>query len=130
MRLGMGHAHWKVRRGAAAVADHIYDVDTLHRLVLLAHDPKKKVRRAAVQALGCDRCKDGTNPIDAVPHLTRAAREDKAISVRRVAVLMLAIQASEKRIARFLRKILATESDSKMLQWARYGLQRNEERVM
>lgn len=126
VRLGMGHAHWKVRRGAAAVVDHIYDVDTLHRLVLLTHDPKKKVRRAAVHALGCDRCKGGVNPIDAIPHLTRSAREDKAISVRRLAVLMLAIQAPEKRIARFLRKILATENDAKIQLWARHGLQRNE----
>ncbi len=126
VRLGMGHTHWKVRRGAALVVDNLYDVDTLHRLVLLTHDPKKKVRKAAVHALGCDRCKGGVNPIDAVPHLTRAAREDKAISVRRLAVLMLAIQAPEKRIARFLRKILANESDPKIIQMASYGLQRNE----
>ena len=126
VRLAMGHAHWKVRRGAAAVVDHIYDIDALHRLVLLAHDPKKKVRRAAVHALGCDRCKGGVNPIDAVPHLVRAAREDRAISVRRIGVLMLAIQAPEKRVARILRKILATESDAKMLRWASYGLQHNE----
>ncbi len=124
VKYGMGHPDWRVRRGCAFVVDHVFDVDALQRLILLARDPKKKVRNMAVHALGCDRCKGGVNPIDAVPHLAHAALNDESLRVRRTATLMLALQAPEKRVARVLRKILAGASDPKILKHANYGLDR------
>jgi HEAT repeat protein len=126
VKYGMGHPDWRVRRGCASVVDHVWDVDALKRLILLARDPKKKVRNMAVHALGCDRCKGGVNPIDAVPHLAYAALNDPALRVRRTATLMLALQAPEKRIARILRKIGETETDAKILKHAQFGLARHQ----
>ncbi|MEE9253307.1 MAG: HEAT repeat domain-containing protein, partial [Pseudomonadales bacterium] len=124
VKYGMGHPDWRVRRGCAFVVDHVWDVDALERLTLLARDPKKKVRNMAVHALGCDRCKGGVNPIDAVPHLAHAALTDESVRVRRTGTLMLALQSPEKRIARILRKIAAKETDPKALRHAKFGLAR------
>ena len=122
VRAGMGHSDWRIRRGCAAVIDHVYDTESLRRLVLLTRDPKKKVRKMAVHSLGCDRRKDGRNPIDAVPHLSYSALNDPSVRVRRIAIIMLAIQAPQRRIARILRKVLATETDAKAVRVAGWGL--------
>ena len=114
-----------MRRGCAFVVDHVWDVNALERLTLLARDPKKKVRNMAVHALGCDRCKGGVNPIDAVPHLAHAALHDESLRVRRTGTLMLALQAPEKRVARILRKVQAQETDPKILRHAAFGLARH-----
>lgn len=128
VKYGMGHPDWRVRRGCAFVVDHVFDVDALQRLILLARDPKKKVRNMAVHAIGCDRCKGGVNPIDAVPHLAYAALNDESLRVRRTATLMLALQAPAKRITRILRKILAGASDPKIIKHANFGLDRYAQR--
>ncbi len=121
---GMGHSNWRVRRACAFVVYHVYDAESLQRLVLLTRDPKKKVRKIAVLSLGRNRCTDGVNLIDAVPHLAYSAMNDPAVRVRRTAALMLALQAPERRIRKILRKLLKTEQDPKTLMWVRWGLGR------
>jgi len=121
---GMGHSNWRVRRACAFVVYHVYDAESLQRLVLLTRDPKKKVRKIAVLSLGRNRCTDGVNLIDAVPHLAYSAMNDPAVRVRRTAALMLALQAPERRIRKILRKLLKTEQDPKTLMWVRWGLSR------
>ena len=121
---GMGHSNWRVRRACAFVVYHVYNAESLQRLVLLTRDPKKKVRKIAVLSLGRNRCTDGVNLIDAVPHLSYSAMNDPAVRVRRTAALMLALQAPERRIRKILRKLLKTEQDPKTLMWVRWGLSR------
>ena len=129
VRAGMGHTDWRIRRGCAAVMFHLSDEESLRRLVLLTRDPKKKVRKMAVLSLGIDGQKNGNGPFDAVPHLAWSALQDPAVRVRRVAVLMLMVQAPERRIARILRKVLAAEADPKARRVAGWGLQQMQARL-
>ena len=127
VRAGLSHPEWRVRQWCAMFLDHHWDTESLRRLVLTLHDPKLKVRKAAVHSLGCDRCKGGENPIDAVPLLAERLREDKSIKVRRTAALTLAIQKPERRIARIFGTILRDETDPKLRTWATWGLKRYQE---
>ena len=127
VQAGMGHSNWRIRRGCAAVLFHLYDTESLQRLVLLTRDPKKKVRKMALLSLGRDRCTGGEDPIDAVPHLAYSALSDPAVRVRRVAVGMLGVQAPQRRVVRLLRKVLATERDPKAIRVARWGLLRQQD---
>jgi HEAT repeat protein len=129
IREGLSHSDWRVRRWSAAFVDHHWDEPTLQRLILALTDPKLKVRRAAVHSLGCDRCKGGENPIDAVPLLAQRLAEDKSIKVRRTAAWTLAAQQPEKRVARILRKALRDETDPKLRLAAKWGVKRYEQSV-
>ncbi len=126
-REGLSHPNWRVRQFSAMFLDNYWDAAALRRLILNLHDPKLKVRKAAVHSLGCDRCKNGENPIDVLPLIAERIREDKSIKVRRMAVLTLAIQTPSRRIARVLRCVLRDENDPKIRSYANYGLKRYEE---
>ncbi len=129
IRDGLSHSDWRVRRWCASFLDHHWDEPTLRRLVLAFTDPKLKVRKAAVHSLGCDRCKGGENPIDAVPLLAQRLDQDKSIKVRRTAAWTLAAQQPEKRVARILRKALRDETDPKLRLAAHWGLTRYQQSV-
>ncbi|MHB8381365.1 MAG: HEAT repeat domain-containing protein [Candidatus Binataceae bacterium] len=123
-REGLSHPNPKVRQFCAAFIDEHWDQAALQRLILTLHDPKLKVRKAAVHSLGCDRCKGGENPIDVLPHVAERIREDKSIKVRRAAAWTLAAQTPNKSIARVLRRVLRDETDPKMRKAAQWGLSR------
>ena len=131
VQAAMSHSNWRIRRGCAAVLGYTDDVESLQRLVLLTRDPKKKVRKMAVLSLGLGRLlrKDDRNPIDPVPHLAHSALHDPSVRVRRVAVLTLLLQPPARRIARLLRKVLATEQDVKAVRVAGWGLRQQEKRA-
>jgi HEAT repeat protein len=126
-REGLSHPHPRVRQFCAMFLDEHWDESALQRLILALHDPKLKVRKAAVHSLGCDRCKNGENPIDVLPYVEERIREDKSIKVRRTAVLTLAQQTPNKRIARALRRVLRDETDEKIRNYAQFGLRRYED---
>ena len=125
----MSHSDWRIRRGCAAVLGYTDDVESLRRLALLTRDPKKKVRKMAVLSLGLGRMlrKDDRDPVDPVPHLAHSALHDPSVRVRRVAVLTLLLQPT-RRVARLLRKVLATEKDEKARRVAGWGLRQQEKR--
>jgi HEAT repeat protein len=127
IREGLSHPDWEVRRRCAMFLDRHWDAPSLQRLLLTLYDPKRKVRLWAVHSLGCDMCKGGENPIDAVPHLAERLREDKSIRVRRMALVMLAIQPPDKRIAGILRRTLRDQTDAKLRMFAKWGLHRYEQ---
>jgi HEAT repeat protein len=114
VREGLSHPDWRVRRGCALFGDHYPDPELLERLKLTLTDPKAKVRLFAVHALSCEPCKPGGTPVDAVPLLIRALKEDRAIRVRRHAANMLAQQPPERRIIRAFRWSLANEDDERL----------------
>ena len=127
VREGLSHPNPRVRQFCAMFIDAHWDERALQRLILSLHDPKLKVRKAAVHSLGCDRCKSGENPIDVLPYLEERIREDKSIKVRRMAVFTLAIQTPNQKIARVLRRVLRDHTDPKIRKFAEYGLKCFEE---
>ena len=128
---GLSHPDWRIRRGCAAVLGYVDDAESLQRLVLLTRDPKKKVRKMAVLSLGLGPLlrKDGRSPFDPVPPLAHSALHDPSVRVRRVAVLTLLLQPPARRVARILRKVLATEQDEKAVRVAGWALQQQEKRA-
>jgi HEAT repeat protein len=64
-----------------------------------------------------------------VPHLAHSALHDPSVRVRRVAVLALLLQPPARRVARLLRKVLATEQDEKARRVATWGLRQQEKRA-
>ena len=125
IRTGLGHANWQVRRWCALFADNFADAETLHALVPLLRDPKAPVRLWATHSLACDNCKDGPNPIDAVPLLLERIELDESIRVRRQAVAMLAHHMKpDARVLPVFRYILENEVDRKLLLHAEKGVKR------
>ena len=131
VQASLSHSNWRIRRGCAAVLGYVDDAESMRRLALLTRDPKKKVRKMAVLSLGLGHLlrKNGTAPLDAVPHLAHSALNDPSVRVRRVAVSTLLLQPPARRIARILRKILATENDAKALRVAQWGLEQQRKRA-
>lgn len=125
VRKGLGHANWQIRRWCALFADNVADAETLHALVPLLRDPKRQVRVWAVHSLSCESCKDGPNPIDAVPLLLERIALDQSIAVRRQAVAMLAHHRTpDPRVLPVFRRIMAEEGDRKLRLHAEAGLKR------
>ena len=125
IRDGLKQANWQVRRWCALFIDNFADAETLHALVPLLRDPKAKVRVWAVHSLSCETCKDGPNPIDAIPLLLERIEMDESIKVRRQAVAMLAHHRSpDARVLPMFERILAEEDDRKLRLHAERGVKR------
>ena len=125
IREGLGHANWQIRRWCALFIDNFADAESLRALVPLLRDPKAAVRVWAVHSLSCESCKDGPNPIDAVPLLLERIEMDESIRVRRQAVAMLANHRSpDARVLPAFRRILAEEDDRKLRLHAEAGIRR------
>jgi HEAT repeat protein len=125
VRQGLKHANWHVRRWSAAVADNFGDAETLYALLPLLHDPRPEVRVWAVHSLACETCKDGPNPIDAVPLLLERIESDASIKVRRQATAMLAHHRTpDERAFPAFKRILAQETDRKLRLHAEQGVNR------
>lgn len=125
IREGLRNANWNVRRWCALFIDTFADAESLRALVPLLRDPKAAVRLWAVHSLSCEACKDGPNPIDAVPLLLERIELDESIRVRRQAVAMLAYhRAPDARVLPVFRRILAEEGDRKLRLHAENGIER------
>ena len=125
VREGLKHANWQVRRWCALFADNFADAETLHALVPLLRDPKSQVRLWAAHSLSCESCKDGPNPIDAIPLLLERIELDASIKVRRQAVAMLAHHRTpDPRVLPVFKRIMAEEDDRKLRLHAGQGLKR------
>jgi HEAT repeat protein len=128
VRKGLKDSNWQVRRWCAVVADNFADAKTLQALVPLLDDPKSHVRVWAVHSLSCEQCKDGPNPVDAIPLLLRRIAEDESVKVRRQAVAMLAHHREpDPRVLPVFKKLLDEEDDRKLRLHAEQGLKRYEE---
>lgn len=121
---GLRDASWQVRRWCALWLDHHADPESLQALIPLLRDPKSQVRLFAVHAIACDRCKQGENPIDAVPLLMERICGDESIRVRRHATAMLAFQHAHPDLEGFFQDLLATETDAKLRKHAGWGVAR------
>jgi HEAT repeat protein len=125
IREGLKHANWQIRRWCAIVADNFADGATLQALTPLLCDPKAEVRVWAVHSLSCEVCKDGPNPIDAIPLLLERIEGDPNVKVRRQAVAMLAHHRTpDARVLPVFKKIISEEHDRKLRLHAEQGLER------
>lgn len=131
VQAGLSHSNWRIRRGCAWTLGQFADAESLRRLALLTRDPKKKVRKMAILSLGLATRRDNghRDGIDSVPHFAYSALHDPSVRVRRVAVLMLLLQAPERRVARILRKVMATEQDPKAVRVADWALQQRKKQA-
>ena len=125
IREGLKHSDANIRRWSAMFVDNFADGETLRVLMPLLRDPKPEVRAWAVHSLSCETCKDGPNPIDAVPLLLERIEQDASLKVRRQAVAMLAHHRTpDIRVLPVFKKILSEEADRKLRLHAEQGLQR------
>jgi HEAT repeat protein len=125
IRAGLTHSDWNIRRWCASLADNFADAELFQALIPLLHDPKADVRVWAVHSLSCETCKDGPNPIDAVPLLLDRIESDDSMKVRRQAASMLAHHRSpDVRVLPVFQRLLAEESDRKLRLHAEQGIRR------
>jgi HEAT repeat protein len=125
VRDGLKHANGHVRRWCASLADNFADAQTLRALVPLLRDPEASVRVWAVHSLSCEGCKDGPNPIDAVPLLLERIESDPSLKVRRQAVAMLAHHRTpDVRVLPAFKRVVAEGTDRKLRLHAEHGLKR------
>jgi hypothetical protein len=101
----------RIRRGAADFLDHFADDRCVEKLAELAlGDPVPYVRRVAVHALLCQRCKPAPLTVDVLPLLLRIAREDPTPRVREEAIWGLAQQGPDPRSVAVLAGILRDDA--------------------
>ena len=122
---GLSHPNWRVRRECADLMDHLADDRCVEPLLRLLQDPVAAVRRLALHALGCQRCKVCPLDVDTVSHLITAATKDKSQQVRRVAVHLLGCQPPDARAAQALETILAQATDPKLRSRAQWAFQQH-----
>ena len=117
---GLDHPEPPVRRGCVDFLDHHADdlcVDDLRRVAL--EDPVPHVRRFAVHALGCVRCKTRPLDLDLIEFLAMiVARRDENVKVRREAIYALSLQPKNARAIPVLKSVLEQESDQELQQAA------------
>ncbi|HEY3110681.1 MAG TPA: HEAT repeat domain-containing protein [Chloroflexota bacterium] len=122
---GLAHPDPRVRRGAADFLDHHADDRCVARLAELAlHDPVPYVRRVAVHALLCQRCKPAPLTEDVLPLLVRVAREDPSPRVRASALWGLGQQRPDPRVVETLAAALRDETSRDLRTAAHHALKR------
>jgi len=119
---GLYHWNWRVRAACAALMDHLADARCEVALQHALHDSSPHVRRHAIHALGCQRCKITPLQADIVALLVERSLADSSIRVRRVAVHQLGLQAHDQRAVEALQTIVDRETDVKLLSRARFAL--------
>jgi HEAT repeat protein len=125
IRAGLTHSDANIRRWCASLADNFADAELFRALVPLLNDPKAEVRVWAVHSLSCETCKDGPNPVDAVPLLLDRIESDVSMKVRRQAASMLAHHRSpDERVLPVFKLLLVEETDRKLRLHAEQGIQR------
>jgi HEAT repeat protein len=122
---GLSHPNPRVRRGAASFMDHFADDSCVGKLADLAlHDPIPYVRRTAVHALLCQRCKPAPLTTDVVPWLMHVAREDPSLRVRGEALWGLGQQRRDHRVIELLSTMLQQEANPSLRSAVHHALKR------
>jgi HEAT repeat protein len=88
VRVGLRHDNADVRMYCAKAMDHLVDEAAYPDLIDLLDDPDPRVRRDALHALACDRCKDHSCRPDraaVLPRVIEVLRGDPSPHVRAAA---------------------------------------------
>jgi HEAT repeat protein len=106
-----------VRWNALQTLDHHGDARHADVFLRACADPVPRVRRHALHALSCDRCKTEPLCVDPVPTLRALALADLSPQVRVAAVQALRVRAYDERARAVLADVLRTESHPRVRRW-------------
>ena len=121
---GLKHPNAQIRKSCAALLDHVADERCAIPLAKALKDPIMDVRRHALHALVCDRCKTVPLDIDTVGLVTECALTDPSIRVRRKATTQLGIlPTTDPRMHTALQK-LSADPDKELRRRANWSLNR------
>jgi HEAT repeat protein len=98
---------------------HAAEPADLPLLAALLHDPKSKVRQAVVTTIAV--AHGPGREAEVAPLLVERALTDESLRVRRHAVSMLAWQLAHPDLEGFFAELAATESDARLVRFARAG---------
>jgi len=110
---GLRAASWRARMTSLEQLDHRATRRDEPALVKALCDRSSRVRRLAIHAIGCRRCKSEPMSFDVVGLLGRVARQDPVLRVRRVALHLLGTQPCSARVHRLLRASRQRDIDRK-----------------
>jgi HEAT repeat protein len=99
LRRGLNSPNPRVREGCCIVLDHHLDALAVPELVANLDHEDARVRRWAMHALACDRCKEGEcrpGEDDSIPLAMRALFEDPEYHVRKEAAALLGPSAHSR----------------------------------
>ena len=88
-REGLRHKNADVRYHCVRLLDHFLVPEALSELLGMLRDPDARVRRSALHALACDRCKEGEcrpGEAEVLPEALRLLHEDSSDHVRTMAI--------------------------------------------
>lgn len=119
---GASHPRPRVRAACVALLDHLADERCEPTLLAALRDPSPLVRRHAVHALGCQRCKPRPLQIDITGALIERLTDDPSPRVRRVAAHMLGLQPFDRRAVDALEQVLTTADDPGLVSRGRHAL--------
>jgi hypothetical protein len=91
------HPNPRVRFECLGMLDHLADDNSLAAMIAATHDPVPRVRRMAVHALGCARCKPTTLCRELNAIFLPIAESDPVWRVRREAIISIAQQPTDDR---------------------------------
>jgi HEAT repeat protein len=116
---GLRDGRWERRRASALGLMRAPAPSDLPRLAALLHDPKVQVRHAVVVAIAV--AHGPGREAEVVPLLVERALTDESLRVRRQAVSMLAWQLAHPDLEGFFAQVAESESDEKLVRFARAG---------
>lgn len=119
---GAAHPRPKVRAACIALMDHLGDGRCCQSLERALRDASPLVRRHAVHAVGCQKCKAHPLPMDVVGALVECALNDSSLRVRRVATHQLGLQPYDPRATAALQHVIAESCDAGLVSRARHAL--------
>jgi HEAT repeat protein len=102
--------------------DHLADERCSQSLEQALQDASPLVRRHAVHAVGCQRCKVRPLSLDVVAALIERVLNDSSPRVRRVAVHQLGLQPHDTRAIAVLTRVIAESQDAGLVSRARHAL--------
>ncbi|MFM7136363.1 MAG: HEAT repeat domain-containing protein [Planctomycetota bacterium] len=119
---GAGHQSPRVRAACVELMDHLADERCCEPLLAALRDPSPLVRRHAVHAVGCQRCKVRPLALDVVDLLIERVDTDSSARVRRVAVHQLGLQAWDCRAVSVLTRVISESDDPGLVARATHAL--------
>jgi HEAT repeat protein len=128
--IGAADRRPRVRAACIALMDHLADERCCASLESGLRDDSALVRRHAVHAVGCQRCKPQPLAIDVVGALIERASSDSSPRVRRVAVHQLGLQPHDPRAIETLLRVIAESRDAGLVSRARHALREQRARVV
>lgn len=123
---GSSHRRPQVRAACISLMDHFADERCCDAIERCLRDTSPLVRRHAVHAVGCQRCKPRPLPMDVVGSLIERVMEDPSDRVRRVAVHQLGLQPYDPRAVNSLVRVISESADDGLVARARHALREQE----